>query len=107
MTHPGIATNTIVLHGPVPGIFANSIIFLDVTELVKFNGQWYKGSSERWNGIHPALAKQSRGTYVQRLIPAHSNHSTWAHYTLDAVMRQHSVPEQMISVVLTSVDLHY
>ena len=47
MTHPGIATNTMVLHGPVSGVFANSIIFLDGIELAKFNGQQYKGGSER------------------------------------------------------------
>lgn len=46
MTHPGIATNTMTLHHPVFGMFDNSIIFLDGIELVKFNGQQYKGGSE-------------------------------------------------------------
>lgn len=46
MTHPGIATNTMILHRPVFGMFDNSIIFLDGIELAKFNGQQYKGGSE-------------------------------------------------------------
>lgn len=46
MTHPGIATNTMILHHPVFGMFDNSIIFLDGIELAKFNGQQYKGGSE-------------------------------------------------------------
>lgn len=104
MTHPGIATNTMTLHRPVFGMFDNSIIFLDGIELVKFNGQQYKGGSESWNGINPILIKESTGTYAQRLIPAHTNHSTWDHYTLDVVMGQHSVPEQIISVLLTSAN---
>lgn len=46
MTYPGIATNTLVLYRPVPGGFANSIVFLDDTELAKFSGQQYKGGFE-------------------------------------------------------------
>lgn len=46
MTHPGIATNTLVLYRPVSGGFANSTVFLDDTELANFNGQQYKGGFE-------------------------------------------------------------
>lgn len=31
MTHPSIATNIMILHGLVSGMFANSVIFLDGT----------------------------------------------------------------------------
>lgn len=107
MAHPGIATNTMVLHSPISGMFANSVILLDSTELAKFNARQYKGCSEWWYGIHPTLTKQSTGTYVQRIIPAPTNHSAWDHYTLDVVLTQHSVPEQRISVLLTSVGLNH
>lgn len=72
ITHPGIATNTLVLYGPVPGVFANSVISLDDTELAKCNGQQYKGGFEIRNGIHPTFTKKKK----HRNIRAKTNSCT-------------------------------
>lgn len=71
-----IATNTMALCGPISGIFTDSVVLLDGTELTKLNGQHSKGGSEKWNGIHAAPATQRQGTIVKTLISAHTNHST-------------------------------
>lgn len=38
----GIATNTMALYGPISGIFANSVVLLDHTELAKLKGNILK-----------------------------------------------------------------
>lgn len=43
----GIAKNTMALCGPISGIFADSVVLLDGTELTKLNGQPSKGGSEK------------------------------------------------------------